>query len=84
METTLSTVVTGFEIHISLWVEDEPSYGYIVDVKAKLETTYGQSLGTIDTDVFEDARNLPLALAKAYVLHRKINKGKIVPSIDSF
>jgi len=80
MEQTVTAVILKYNIIIDPveWSNRER----IITVEAVLSDTRGNEIGSVDTDVFEYAANLPLALLKAYQIDKQIGKGTLVPELD--
>lgn len=78
MSQTVALEVTGYNIHIT----DCAGLWYEIEVLAIVSDPYGNEIGEIQTDIYEDARNLPHALIKVYFLNRKINSGALVPEVN--
>lgn len=54
----------------------------LIEVVAVLVDANGNKIGTVDTDHYEVAPNLPVALFKAYRLLRKLDKGTLAPEAN--
>jgi hypothetical protein len=80
MEQTVTAVIMKYNIIV------EPLEGSkrerLITVEAVLATPHGVEIGTVETDVFEFAPNLALALVKAWKIDRQIAKGTVVPDLD--
>lgn len=77
MGTNVTAQVTGYITRIQ---QNSPYENErVVYVVAELSDTNGNVIGTVDTDVFEFAPNLPLALLKAYWINRKLANGSLAP-----
>lgn len=80
MGTNVTAQVTGYNIRIE---QNSPYESErVVYVVAVLSDSNGNEIGTVDTDVFEFSKNLPLALLKAYQINRKLANGSLVPEAD--
>ena len=75
MEQTVSVEVTAYNIRVSAL--DEGYSDKIIEIFAVVSDSNGNEIGEVETDFFDTARNLPLALVKVYQIHRKIDKGTL-------
>lgn len=80
MEQTVTAAILKYNIAIE--PVDWSNRERVITVEAVLSDSYGNEIGCVDTDVFEFAPNLPLALLKAYQIDRQIGKGKLVPEVN--
>lgn len=79
MSQTVALEVTGYHIAIT---DDWIGSGKLIEVLAIVSDPYGNEIGEVSTDIYEDARNLPHALIKVYFLSRKIDSGALVPEVN--
>jgi hypothetical protein len=77
---TVTAEIVGYSTVIQRveWSDKER----IISVVALVADSNGNVIGEMDTDVIEFARNLPLALVKAYQIHRQVEKGTLVPDTE--
>lgn len=80
MGQTVSVDVTGYKIWVSEL--DEGYSDRIIEIFAVLSDSNGNVIGEVETDFFDTARNLPLALLKVYQINRKIDKGTLELSLN--
>ena len=80
MGQTVTAEIVGYNTVIEPveWSDKER----IITVVALVADSNGNVIGEMGTDVLEFARNLPLALVKAYQIHRQVQKGTLVPDTD--
>lgn len=80
MEQTVTAVIIKHNIVIEPveWSNHER----IISVEAVVADSRGNEIGSMETDVFEFAPNLALALLKAWQINRKLEKGTLVPELD--
>lgn len=75
MGQTASVEVTAYNIRVSAL--DEGFSDRIIEIFAVVSDSFGNEIGEVETDFFETARNLPLALLKVYQINRRIDKGTL-------
>lgn len=80
MGQTVTAEVTAYNIRVTEM--DEGYSDRFIEVFAVLSDSNGNEIGEVATDYFDIARNLPLALLKVYLLHRKIDKGTLDLELD--
>ncbi len=71
--------VIGYHIHLS---DELLGNGVFINVEAVIGDSHGNEIGRVDTDIYDFARNLPLAFVKTYFLSKKIDNGTIVPEVN--
>lgn len=71
--------IIGYHLKLS---DEFLGHGILIEVEAAIGDSHGNEIGRVDTDHFEYAANLPLALVKTYFLSKKINSGKLQPAVD--
>jgi hypothetical protein len=75
MEQTVTANITGY--HMMVTPLDEGYSDRMIEIYAEVSDSQGNVIGVVETDFFDTARNLPLALVKAYQIERKLKKGTL-------
>jgi len=80
MGQTVTATITGYDIHIQQMYLDASDRS--IEVVALVSDANGDIIGDVRTNIYIEARNLPVALIKAYFLRRKIDNGTLVPEAN--